>query len=133
MTARCTLYLTHYSEYLVRGDFCVGVRDRRSGTWQPSHAATRAYVLGSQATLHSTPATPWLGDGARVGERLCLRTSACQIVTGPIIAVETPSPRSIEEAEEQCHAASGSLERARVTIPARGEIDRSTPDGAPSE
>jgi hypothetical protein len=119
MTTRCTLYLTHYSEYMVRGDVCVGVRDRRSGSWQPFHAATRAYVLGSQTTLHSMPATPWLGDGARIGERLCLRTSACHIVTGPIVAVETPSPRSIEEAERQWHAISSALDPKRATIPAR--------------
>jgi hypothetical protein len=119
MTARCTLYLTRYSEYLVRGDLCVGVRDRRSGSWQPLHAATRAYVLGSQTTLQSTPATPWLGGGARIGERLCLRTSACQIVTGPIIAVETPLHRSIEEAEQHWRAVSGAQGPALVTLPAR--------------
>jgi hypothetical protein len=133
MTARCTLYLTHYSEYMVRGDLCVGVRDRRSGSWQPFHAATRAYVLGSQTTLNSTPSTPWLGDGARIGERLCLRTSACQIVTGPIIAVETPSLRSIEEAEEQWSAISGARATALVTIPARSDLEHTRRDSTASE
>jgi hypothetical protein len=102
MSARCTLYLTYYSEYLVQGEVCVGVRDRRSGLLQPLHAATRAYVLGAQTTLHSSPL---VGDAVRIGERLCLLTSACRIVTGPIVAIETPSPRLIEEAASRWQSA----------------------------
>jgi hypothetical protein len=127
MTVRCTLYLTHFSEYMVQDDLCVGVRDRRSGSWQPFHAATRAYVLGSQTTLHSSP---WLGDGARLGERLCLRTAACRIVTGPIIAVEAPSLRSIQEAEQHWQSVRGAHESQRATLKSHGS-EHSTRDSKP--
>jgi hypothetical protein len=115
MTASCMLYLTYYSEYLVRGEVCVGVRDRRSGSWQPMHVAARAYVLGPQATLHSSPL---IGDGPRLGERLCLRTAACRIVTGPIIAVETPSRRLVVEADQQWQAMHAALDPQRTAVDA---------------
>lgn len=40
-------YLTQNREYHCRGDECVGVRDRRSGSWLPKHIALRARLLGA--------------------------------------------------------------------------------------
>lgn len=117
MTARTTLYLTYFSEYLVQGDVCLGVRDRRSGSWQPLHAASRAYVLGPQRTLHSSPL---VADGARIGERLCLRTTACRIVTGPIVAIETPSPRVLREAGAQWQQMAEAAESRHTAVEAGG-------------
>jgi hypothetical protein len=45
--------------------------------------------------------TPLVASPVRVGEQLCLRSSARRIVTGPILAIEDPSPKLLEEAEHQ--------------------------------
>ena len=94
----CKLYLTYRSEYLVLRDLCVGVRDRRASVWLPLHAAACAHVLG---TVDSLTATPIVASPVRVGEQLCLRSYARRIVTGPILAIEEPSPKLLDEAEHQ--------------------------------
>lgn len=93
----CKLYVTYRSEYLVLRDLCVGVRDRRASVWLPMHAAACAHVLGP---VDSRSATPLIASRVRVGEQLCLRAAARRIVTGPILAIEDPTPRLIEEAEQ---------------------------------
>jgi hypothetical protein len=92
------LYLTYRSEYLVLRDLCVGVRDRRNSTWLPLHAATCSHVLGPVDALANSPL---IASRVRVGEHLCLRSAMRRIVTGPIVAIESPSPRLLREAERQ--------------------------------
>ena len=94
----CKLYLTYRSEYLVLRDLCVGVRDRRSSTWLPMHAAACAHVLGP---VNSIATSPLVAARIRVGEQLCLRSPARRIVTGPVVAIEKPSPKLMDEAERQ--------------------------------
>jgi hypothetical protein len=90
------LYLTYRSEYLVLGDLCVGVRDRRTSHWLPLHAAACSHVLGP---VDSLDASPLLAVKVRVGEHLCLRSSTRRIVTGPIVAIEEPSASIMRDAE----------------------------------
>lgn len=94
----CKLYLTYRSEYLVLRDLCVGVRDRTTGAWIPMHAAACAYVLGPAQSVETTPLIP---SPVRVGEQMCLRPSIERVVTGPIVAIEEPSPRLLREAEQR--------------------------------
>jgi len=94
------LYLTYRSEYLVLGDLCVGVRDRRNSSWLPLHAATCSHVLGPVDALAESPI---VASRVRVGEHLCLRSAMRRIVTGPIVAIEAPSVRILREAERQWH------------------------------
>jgi hypothetical protein len=96
MRADCKLYLTYRSEYLVLGDLCVGVRDRRTSAWLPLHAAACAQVLGP---IDSLDASPLIAAKVRVGEHLCLRSSTRRIVTGHIVAIEEPSASLMREAE----------------------------------
>ena len=96
MTTGCKLYLTYRSEYLVLRDLCVGVRDRKSSMWLPLHAASCSHVLGP---VGSAGDSPLVAMTARVGERLCLRSSARRIVTGPIIAVEDAPAAVVRQAE----------------------------------
>ncbi len=93
---KAKLYLTYRSEYLVLRDLCVGVRDRRTKGWLPLHVAACAHVLGP---VESLTTSPLVASRVRVGEQLCLRSSARRIVTGPIVAVEAPSAKLMEEAE----------------------------------
>lgn len=94
----CKLYVTYRSEYLVLRDLCVGVRDRRASVWLPLHAAACAHVLGP---VDSLTTTPLVASPVRVGEQLCLRSSVRRIVTGPILAIEEPSAKLLDEAEHQ--------------------------------
>jgi hypothetical protein len=98
VTACNKLYLTYRSEYLVLRDLCVGVRDRKSGVWQPLHAAACAHVLGP---LRSLEGNPGVAQPPRVGERLCLLASSRRVVSGPIVAVELPTAELLREAEQQ--------------------------------
>ncbi len=98
MTAACKLYLTYRTEYLVLADLCVGVRDRRTSAWLPLHAAACAQLLGP---LRAPDGTLVPSAGARIGERLCLGVPARQLVTGPVVAIEQPSPRLMQRAERQ--------------------------------
>ena len=101
MTAPCKLYLTHRSEYLVLRDLCVGVRDRGSGEWLTLHAAACSQLLGS---LSAADARPLPAARVRIGERLCLYAVARRIVSGPIVAVEQPSPSLLCEADRRWQA-----------------------------
>ena len=94
----CKLYLTYRSEYLILRDFCVGVRDRRTSTWVPMHTAACSHLLGPVDALDKSPV---VASRVRVGEQLCLRASARRIVTGPVVAIEEPSPLLIHEAERR--------------------------------
>jgi len=94
----CRLYLTYRSEYLVLSDLCVGVRDRRSGAWQPLHAAACAHLIGP---VDESTQTPLIQSSVRVGEQLCFLPSVRRVVTGPVVAIEEPSPALLREAEER--------------------------------
>jgi hypothetical protein len=101
MTAACKLYLTYRTEYLLMRDLCVGVRDRRSSTWLPQHSAACAHLLGP---VGDPQANPLVAVDVRIGERLCLHASARRLVTGPVVAIEEPSPSLLLEAERQWQA-----------------------------
>ena len=94
----CKLYLTYRTEYLVLRDLCVGVRDRRTSRWLPLHAAACAHVLGPVDSLEQSPL---VAMRIRIGEQLCLRAPTRRIVTGPVVAIEPPTPKLMEEAERQ--------------------------------
>lgn len=96
MLRGCKLYLTYRSEYLVLSDLCVGVRDRRTGAWQPLHAAACAHLLGP---VDSHTQTPLIRSSVRVGEQLCFLPSVRRVVSGAVVAIEEPSPALLQEAE----------------------------------
>jgi hypothetical protein len=90
------LYLTYRTEYLLLGDLCVGVRDRRSSAWLPLHAAACAQLSGA---IRARDAALLPGVCPRPGERLSLLAPARQVVTGPVVAVEHASSSLLEQAE----------------------------------
>jgi hypothetical protein len=98
VTQGCKLYLTYRSEYLMLQDLCVGVRDRRTSAWLPMHVAACSHLLGPVDSIETSPLVP---SKVRVGEQLCLRSSARRIVTGPIVAIEEPSAKLMAQAERQ--------------------------------
>ncbi len=59
------VFLTRNSEYHVRGHVCIGVRDRRSGSWLKDHPALArpfSHSVVSADGRISLPHLPGLGD-----------------------------------------------------------------------
>lgn len=102
MPADCKLYLTYRTEYLVLGDLCIGVRDRRSSAWLPLHAASCAQLLGALGSRDDSVLLS--GTRVRVGERMCMHVSPRRLITGPVVAVEQPTGKLLQHAEEQWRA-----------------------------
>ncbi len=90
------LFLTHANEYLVRGQRCIGVRNRRTGRWCDMHEAQGSRVLGSTDATGSRQTLGLLLF--RLGDCLLLRGERFQVVTEPILGVERPSSDAVRKA-----------------------------------
>ena len=93
------VYVTRNTEYHVRHDRCVGVRDRRTGEWLPAHMALHHSVKGSLRFLESGAVNPHEGS-PRVGDSLFFYADGRDLVTSAVVAVERP-PRDIVAKYEQ--------------------------------
>lgn len=84
-----TVFVTRNTEYHVRHDVCVAVRDRKSGSWMKGHPAITYQVQGG---LHFSPKgaiSPNPGK-PREGECLYLSRRGRDIVTSAIVRVDRP-------------------------------------------
>jgi len=78
---RHRLFVTRHTEYHLRQEQCVGVRNRESGAWFRRHAALRAYALYVPPADDSDQ---WLG------QRLMFARGGDTITTSPIVSIERP-------------------------------------------
>ncbi len=82
------VYVTRNTEYHVRRNVCVAVRDRRSGRWIDGHMALQRVLEGSlrstQNGLVPNPGAPAVGDAVyfRTGER--------DLITSKLQSIERP-------------------------------------------
>ncbi len=82
------VFVTRNTEYHVRRDVCVAVKDRRTGRWIEGHIAIRKKMEGSirynENGLFPNVGTPELGDAIyfRNGER--------DLITSRLEAIERP-------------------------------------------
>ncbi|MCA9583434.1 MAG: hypothetical protein KC416_16655 [Myxococcales bacterium] len=83
------VFVTRNTEYHVRKDTCVGVRDRRSGEWLRGHLALRSRVSGALRFTPTGGIQPNLGS-PRVGDSLFFQASGRDLVTSTVIAVDRP-------------------------------------------
>lgn len=72
------VFFTRHTEYHLRGDECVGVRDRDSGTWMTDHAALRLRALRLPSMRKSEE---W------IGRRIQFWGSRTDVLTSPVLAV----------------------------------------------
>ena len=83
------VFVTRNTEYHVRNDESVGVRDRRSGEWLRAHLALRSRVSGS--IRFNREGGVILGKGSpSIGESLFFQAAVRDLVTSSILAVERP-------------------------------------------
>ncbi len=92
------LFVTRNTEYHVRRDTCVAVRDRRTGRWLRGHLALRSRVAGGlrftrDGGIVATEQMPSVGDA------LFFHGPGRDLVTSPVVSVERP-PKAVVESYE---------------------------------
>ena len=83
---RHRLFTTRHTEYHLRDDECVGVRDLDTGRWLRRHAALRLRALGLPPLGH---------DHAWIGRRIQFWGSAADVLTSTVIEVARPPRESV--------------------------------------
>lgn len=83
------VYVTRNTEYHLRRDLCVGVRDRRTGRWLNGHLAHGSRMSGGLRFGSAGGFVPNPGRPA-IGESLYLHASGRDVVTSPLTAIERP-------------------------------------------
>ncbi|MBW2462531.1 MAG: hypothetical protein JRH11_12855 [Deltaproteobacteria bacterium] len=82
------VFVTENTEYHLRRDRCVGVRDRRSGEWRADHGALQRRVAAAVTLLANGSLTAEGGLPAP-GQRIIFDGDS-SVLTGPVIAIERP-------------------------------------------
>ncbi|MFW6050165.1 MAG: hypothetical protein ACODAU_03255 [Myxococcota bacterium] len=87
------VFVTRNTEYHVRKDRCVAVRDRRSGRWLHGHFACGSQVSGGIRFSERGGMLPNVGTPA-IGESVFFHARGRDVVTSPVVSVERP-PREV--------------------------------------
>jgi hypothetical protein len=92
---RHRLFVTHHTEYHLRADEVVGVRDRETGTWMRDHAALRLRAINLPPRGH---------DHSWLGRRLQFFGMGTDVVTSPVVAVGRPDRDVVDHYISQARA-----------------------------
>ncbi len=95
---RHRIFATKHTEYHLRGDECVAVRDRGSGLWLVDHAALR---------LRALRLPPVGRDEQWLGRRIQFWSSKMDVLTSPVVEVDRPEMDVIDGYVS--HARAGSI------------------------
>ncbi len=92
---RHRVFFTRHTEYHLRDDECVGVRNRESGEWMIDHAALRLRALA----LPELPSScEW------IGQRIQFWGQRTDVLTSPVVAVGRPRIEEIPAYVSQARA-----------------------------
>lgn len=83
------IFVTRNTEYHIREDQCVGVRDRRTGEWLKAHLALSSRMSGSLRFSRDGGVLPNL-EKPKVGESLFFQASGRDLVTSAVLSVQRP-------------------------------------------
>ena len=88
---RHRVYVTRNTEYHFRDDLCLAVRDRRTGSWLPSHLAVKRKLTGGlrvnrNGTALPTWEEPLVGESLYFGEE-----EERELITSALTSVERPT------------------------------------------
>jgi hypothetical protein len=92
------VFVTRNTEYHVRRNECVGVRDRRSGEWLKAHLALRSKVSGAIRFNREGGVVPNEGSPS-IGDSLFFQAAGRDLVTSSILSVERPAKKIVETYE----------------------------------
>jgi len=94
---RHRMYLTRNTEYHFRDGVCVAVRDRKTGTWLPSHLALERRLTGGVRLLKNGTAIPVL-EAPNVGEALYFaEEEGRELITSKLCGVARPEKRLVSQ------------------------------------
>ena len=87
------VFVTRNTEYHVRRDVCVAVKQRQQGTWIDEHGAVSMRLEGhvKQGTLLPIPGPPGLGF------RMYFADGDSDVLTSPVIAIVRPLKKVVDE------------------------------------
>jgi hypothetical protein len=90
------VFVTRNTEYHVRSQTCVGVRDRHSGYWVYDHFALHRPIAGAlrvseAGAINASPGLP------QVGESMYFEAPGRDLVTSLVISVERPRPEIVAQ------------------------------------
>lgn len=90
------VFVTRNTEYHVRAQTCVAVRDRETGAWLRTHFAVDRPVIGAirydgSGTMRAAPGLP------EVGESMYFEDLGRDLLTSSVIAVERPARELVSE------------------------------------
>lgn len=92
---RHKMMVTRNTEYHFRDRTCVGVRDRRTGSWLTSHLAQGRCLSGAVRFHKNGVAIPVTGDPS-VGEALYFGDGGRDLVTSVLCAVQRPEKHIVQ-------------------------------------
>ena len=90
------VFVTRNTEYHVRSQMCVGVRDLRTGEWLQGHLALRSRVSGGLTFLQKGGVRASEGLPS-VGESLFFVANGRDLVTSPVMRIERPERRIVDQ------------------------------------
>lgn len=82
------IFLTRNSEYHLQSHVCIGVRDRRTGTWVEQHPALQKPL---KSTVRTAGALAVL-QRPQLGESLEFDLGDAPLRTSPVLNIEQPKP-----------------------------------------
>ena len=88
------VFVTRNTEYHVRRDQCVGVKDRRTGQWLRAHLALRSRMSGTIRFDRDGGVSP-NGGLPKVGDSLFFQSSGRDLVTSAVLSVERPPQQDV--------------------------------------
>jgi hypothetical protein len=89
------VYVTRNTEYHMRDDFCVAVRDRRTGDFVQGHLALARRLEGGIRFLKGGAIAPNAGE-PREGESLYFASNGRDLVTSALESVKRPNRELVE-------------------------------------
>lgn len=95
------MYVTRNTEYLLRDQVCVAVRDRRTGAWLDGHLAIGHELAGGVRVLKNGTAVP-VPSRPNVGEALYFSSGGRELITSVLCSIERP-PVEFAEAHGSIH------------------------------
>ena len=93
------VFVTRNTEYHVRRNQCVGVRDARTGEWMQGHLALRSRVSGGLTFLAAGGVRATDGVPS-VGESVFFVANGRDLVTSPIVRIERPVREIVDQYED---------------------------------
>ena len=87
------VYVTHNTEYHVRGHECIAVKQRQAKDWSTDHGAINMKLEGhvKVGTLLPLPGAP------KIGFRMYFAKGPEDVLTSPVIAIVRPPKKIVEE------------------------------------